>query len=199
MGSTEMAAKGLGAAGGFLSGGISGGLRGLGGGDRSDPPLDIQSVGDNLIVRGQYHLLAHNVGNRDNPWSIEFAPPGVNGFALVAMGAVTAAVAVGNAGYAYNSGGYAASHTALDSTLNLTESFQDSISKRFASSEAAREVAFFLTTEEEGRMLVAIDLNTGEEIGEIPMQEKEPRFMVDNWINRVYHFKDQEQVIAYDF
>ncbi|RKX32235.1 MAG: hypothetical protein DRP71_12315 [Verrucomicrobia bacterium] len=200
MGSTEMAAKGLGAASGFLSGGISGGLRGLGGGgDRSDPPLDIQAVGDNLIIRGQYHLLSHNVANRDNPWSIEFSPPGMNSFALIAMGAVTAAVAVGNSGYAYNSGSFAAGNSALNSTLRLTESFQASVSKRYAASEAAKEIAFFLTSEKEGRMLVGIDLNTGEEVGEIPMREKEPRFMVDNSINRVYHFKNQKEIIAFDF
>jgi outer membrane protein assembly factor BamB len=199
MGSTEVAAKGLGVAGGLLSGGIAGGIRGLGGGDRSDPPLDIQEVGDNLVIRGQYHLLAHNVANRDNPWSIEFSPPGMNSFALIAMGAVTAAVAVGNASYAYSSGSYAASSSALNSTLHLTESFQESVSQRYAASEAARDIAFFLTTEEEGRMLVGIDLNTGEEVGEIPMSEKEPRFMVDNWINRVYHFKNQEEIVAFDF
>jgi len=47
--------------------------------------------------------------------------------------------------------------------------------------------------------LRGIDLNTGEEIGEIPMKEKEPRFMVDNWINRVYYFQNQKEVVAYDF
>ncbi|MEZ5278562.1 MAG: PQQ-binding-like beta-propeller repeat protein [Opitutaceae bacterium] len=198
MGSTEVAAKGLGAATGFLSGGLSGGLRGLGGGDRSDPPLDIRQVGDNLIVRGQYHLLAHNVAQRNNPWSIEFSPPGMDSFALVAMGAVTAAVAVGNAGYGYNSGSWARS-AAADSTLRLNDSFQKSVAERFAASEAARDVAFFVTVEEKERSLVGIDLNTGEEIGEIPMDEKEPQFMVDNLTNRVYHFRDQKEIIAYDF
>lgn len=199
MGSTEMAAKGLGAAAGFLSGGIGGGLRGLGGGDRSDPPLDIQQIGDHLIVRGQYHLLAHSVANRDNPWSIEFSPPGMNGFALVAMGAVTAAMAVGNAGYAYGGNSSWANQAALDSTLRINESFQKSVAERYAASEAARDVAFFLTSEENGRVLRGIDLNTGEEIGEVPMTEKEPRFMVDNLVNRVYHFQNQEEVVAYDF
>jgi len=52
MGNADMAAKGLGAASGLLSGGLAGGLKGLGGGgDRGDPPLDIEMIGDQLVVQ----------------------------------------------------------------------------------------------------------------------------------------------------
>ena len=44
-----------------------------------------------------------------------------------------------------------------------------------------------------------IDLNSGEEIGEIPISEKEPRYRVDNLGNRVYHFRNQEEIVAFDF
>jgi outer membrane protein assembly factor BamB len=197
MGSADMAAKGIGAAGGFLSGGLSGGLRGLGGGgDRGDPPLDIETYGDQLIIRAQYHVLAHNISERTTDWSIEFAPPGMSPFALIAMGAVTTAVAVGSATQA---GGGWQSRSALDSTLRVSSSFQNAVSSRYAAAEKGKDIAFFLTKEEEGMVLLGIDLNGGAEVGRIPMTEKEPQFMVDAVGSRVYYFKDKTELIAYDF
>jgi outer membrane protein assembly factor BamB len=106
MGSADLAAKGIGAVGGFLGGGLAGGFKSLAGGsDRGDPPLDIELYGDQLIIRAQYHVLAHNIETRATDWSIEFAPPGMSPFALIAMGAVTTAVAVGSAGPTRAAGG----------------------------------------------------------------------------------------------
>ena len=76
MGSADVAAKGIGAAGGFLSGGLAGGFKGLGGGgDRGDPPLDVSVIGDRAVVRAQYHVLAFNLTGLSTDWSIELAPP----------------------------------------------------------------------------------------------------------------------------
>ena len=200
MGSADLAAKGIGAAGGFLGGGLAGGFKGLsGGGDRGDPPLDIAAYGDQLIIRAQYHVLAHSVSERSTDWSIEFAPPGMSPFALIAMGAVTTAVAVGNAGPTRAAGGGWQSQSMLNSTLAISNSFQDAVSSRFAAAERGKNVAFFLTKEEEGMLLIGIDLSNGEEVGRIPMAEKEPQFMVDAIGSRVYHFKDKSQILAYDF
>jgi len=199
MGSADLAAKGIGAAGGFLGGGLAGGFKGLGGGgDRGDPPLDIETYGDQLIIRAQYHVLAHNVSERTTDWSIEFAPPGMSPIALIAMGAVTTAVAVGSAGPTRSAGGWQ-SRSMLDSTLAISNSFQNAVSSRYAAAEKGRNVAFFLTKEEEGMLLVGIDLSTGDEVGRIPMAEKEPKFMVDAIGSRVYHFKDGKELLAYDF
>ena len=195
MGAADVAAKGLGAVGGFLGGGIAGGLQGLaGGGDRGDPPLDIQVYGDQAIVRAQYHVLAHDIANRETDWSIQFAPPGMSPFALIAMGAVTATMVAGSAD-AHS----ASSWNTMDSAMMLTNSLQDAIAARYGAAEAARNLSFFLTTEEEGLALVGIDLTNGEEVGRIPMDEKEPQFMVDAIANRVYHFWGGLQIRAYDF
>ena len=195
MGAADVAAKGLGAVGGFLGGGIAGGLQGLsGGGDRGDPPLDIQVYGDQAIVRAQYHVLAHSLANRETDWSIEFAPPGMSPFALIAMGAVTATMVAGSA-----DAQSASSWNSMDSAMMLTNSLQNAVAARYGAAEAARNISFFLTREEEGLALVGIDLTNGEEIGRIPMDEKEPQFMVDAIANRVYHFWNGVQIRAYDF
>ena len=200
MGTADVAAKGLGAAGGFLSGGIAGGIKGsLGGGDRSDPPLDIAVVGDRLVVRAQYHVLAHNLTTQEPEWSIEFAPPGMNSFALIAMGAVTASLAVANAAGAWGSSSASMSSAYADSTLNITNAFQEAVAERYAAAEKSREVAFFLTKEEDEMVLLGIDLASGGEVGRVPMSEKEPQFMVDSIGSRVYYFRDKKTLVAYDF
>ena len=201
MGSADLAAKGIGAAGGLLGGGLAGGFKGLGGGgDRGDPPLDIEVYGDQLIIRAQYHVLAHNVQSKSTDWSIQFAPPGMSPFALVAMGAVTAFVATEAAGPTRAAGGGYESQAMLDSTLNITSSFQRAVSERYAAAEKARNVAFFLTKEkEEGMVLMGIDLETGDEIGKVPMEEKEPQFMVDSIGSRIYYFRNKKELLAYDF
>ncbi len=199
MGSADVAAKGIGVAGGLLGGGLAGGFKSLGGGsDRSDPPLDIDIIGDRAIVRAQYHVLSFDLGDRSTAWSIEFAPPGMSSFALIAMGAVTAVIAVESAGATRAAGGWQGRQM-LDSTLNISESFEKAVATRYAAAEKARNVAFFLTREEDEIVLLGIDLGDGAEVGRIPMAEKEPQFMVDAIGSRVYYFRNKTEMVAYDF
>jgi len=201
MGSADLAAKGIGAVGGLLGGGIAGGFKGLGGGgDRGDPPLDIEVYGEQLVIRAQYHVLAFNLQSKTTDWSIQFAPPGMSPYALVAMGAVTAFVATESAGLTRAAGGGYQSQAMLNSTLNITSSFQRAVSERYAAAEKARNIAFFLTKEkEEGMVLMGIDLESGDEIGKVPMEEKEPQFMVDSIGSRIYYFRNKNELLAYDF
>ena len=197
MGTADLAAKGLGVGGGLLGGGLAGGFKGFGsGGDRGDPPLDIEAFGDQLIVRAQYHVLAHNTANRSTDWSIEFAPPGMSGFALIAMGAVTTTMVLQNASLSVGQG---INNPYEKSIYSMSESFQDVVATRYAAAEKAGNVAFFLTKEKSGMVLVGIDLGDGSEIGKIPMAEKEPQFMVDAIGRRVYYFKEKKNIQAYDF
>lgn len=189
MGKADIAAKGIGALGGFLSGGLAGSAKSMAGGDRSDPPLDVSVFGDQLVVRGQYHVLGFDPEKQSTTWSVEFAPPGVSGLALVAMGAVTAGASYGSA---LNS-----SSALVNSTADLNNAFQNEVSKRSAVSERNAGLAFFLTQEEEGRSLVGLDLRSGDRIGAIAMAEKEPQFQIDAIAGRVYHFASGNRLIAY--
>ncbi len=123
----------------------------------------------------------------------------MSSFALIAMGAVTATMAVSSAGASRSSSGSMANAYA-DNALSITNAFQNAASKRYAAAEKARTIAFFLTKEEEdGMVLLGIDLESGDEIGRVPMHEKEPQFMVDATGNRVYYFRNKTELLAYDF
>ena len=121
----------------------------------------------------------------------------MSSFALIAMGAVTATIVVESAGPTRASGGY--NSQMFDTTMNISNSFQAAVTERYAAAEKARNVAFFLTVEEEGLVLLGIDLGDGAEIGRIAMSEKEPQFMVDSIGSRVYYFRNKTEMVAYDF
>jgi len=199
MGTADVAAKGLGAVGGFLSGGLAGSASSLGGGDRSDPPLDVSLYGNKVVVRGQFHVLGYDIDSQSTAWSVEFAPPGVNGLALVAMSAVTAGASYGNAIGSRGSSSFSTANAYASSTADINKAFQGMVSSRFAASESDANVGFFLTIEDDDRFLVGLDLRTGERVGAIPMKEKEPNFMVDAVAGRVYYFADNKRIAAYDF
>jgi outer membrane protein assembly factor BamB len=192
LGAADIAAKGISTVGGLLSGQLS-----LGGGDdRGDPPLDIEAYGDWLIVRAQYHVLAHNLPERETAWSIQFAPPGLHPLALVAMGAVTAYMVADRAGEDISSWG---DQQRLSNVLAMSSGFEAAAAARYAAAEKSRNLAFFLTQEEDGIALVGIDLLNGVVVGQIPMAEKSPHFMVDAIGSRVYYFRGKNELLAYDF
>lgn len=201
MGSVEMAAKGATVGSGLLSGGLLGGIQGgLKAFDTSaqeDPPTNISQLGEDLVVRAQYHLLSFRGETMEIEYSIEFKPPGVNGLALAAMGAVTALNTLGNAGM-HSSWG--TRNMALDNALSVSGAFEGAVAQRYAASEQAENLAFFLTTaKESGLQLLGINLDSGEEVGAVPMTEKEPEFMIDNVMNVVYYVKEGKQLMAYPF
>jgi len=199
MGTADVAAKGLGAVGGFLSGGLGGAAGSMAGGDRSDPPLDVSLYENTVVVRGQFHVLGYNVDSQSTTWSVEFAPPGMSGLALVAMSAVTAGASYGNAIGAHGSSSASMANSYASSTQTINKAFQGMVSNRFAASEADSNVGFFLTKEEDERFLVGLDMRSGERVGAIPMKEKEPNFMVDALAGRVYYFAENSRIAAYDF
>lgn len=182
LGPSDVVAKGIKTVGGLLGGTVR-----LGGDDgRGDPPLDIDIYGDRLIVRAQYHVLAHSISDRTTDWSIQFTPPGIDPLALVAMGAVTA-YAVADA--ARNDHvRWSGQHVLLDKT-----DASDPVAQK------SRNLAFFLTKGEDSLLLTGIDLASGIVVGEIPMAEKDPQFMVDAIGNRVYYFTEEGDLLAFDF
>ena len=200
LGTAEIAAKGATAVSGFLSGGlfggIQGGLKAFDSSGQEDPPTNISMVDGDLIVRGQYHLLSYDNDSQDIEYSIAFQPPGMNGLALAAMGAITVVSTVANTGL-HNS--WSTRNMALDNSLNVSGAFSDAVSERYAKSAQSENLAFFLTTKEEGLQLMGINLKDGTEVGSVPMDEKEPKFMVDDVANIIYYIREGKEVLAYPF
>lgn len=186
---------------GGLVGGLQGGLRGAMSDDRSDPPTSITQLGSNLIVSGNYHVLSWDALNSSDNWSISFAVPGVNPMMLALSGATMALTAMGNAGMHSD---WSTRNAKLDSSLNSADKMGAIMSRRFAAAEQAGNLGFFLTKAGEelpgaSLQLLGIDYDSGESIGVVPIEEKEPVFTVDNLGRRVYYFHKEKEVRAFGF
>ncbi len=190
---------------GLLSGGILGGLQGglsaAGSDDRSDPPTTIARVDDNLVVSGNYHVLSYNAATDSDNWSIAFEPPGVNPMLMALSGATMALTAMGNAGMHSS---MSVRNSKLDSALGSADRMGSIMTKRYSASQQAGHLAFYLTKSDADDAatkleLVGVDLGSGEPVGEVPIEEKEPVFAVDQLGRRVYYFYKGNEVRAFGF
>lgn len=206
-GGADAAVAGGKIASGLLSGGLVGGLQGgigaaMGGGrDRGDPPSSITAFGNDLVVAGNYHVLSYNAEKDEDNWSIAFDPPGVNPMMLAFSGAAMAFTATANAGMHSS---MSVRNQKLDNALTSADRLGSIMTRRFASAGKSGTMSFFLTKasrEMEGArlQLMGIDLASGESVGAVPIEEKEPVFTVDNVGERVYYFHKEREVRAYAF
>ena len=196
LGGGEAAMKfGLGALGG-----ISGIVKAAGSKDRLDIPVAITKQPAGYVVRGKQHLLAFDPGSQQIKWSTYYAAPGSSGFEMVMMTALTASVAL-----SYNAS-YAAGQSSLDSASRNVHSSLDQFNKfadkRYSATKAARQNVYILTQVEEGKDkgvgLMAIDLNTGEPVGQVLLKEKDPDYAVDDVTGRLYYVKNKKEIQALD-
>jgi outer membrane protein assembly factor BamB len=188
---------------GLLSGGLFGGLQGgvkaAAGDDRKDPLVSITPAGDDLIVSGSYHVLSFDARNNTDKWSLAFEPPGVHPMLMALSGATMALSAMGNAGL-HDS--WSTRNSKVESSLNSADRLGAAMSRRYAAMQNAGRLAFYLTraTEENSSatlQLMGIDLATGEVVGAVPLNDKEPVFTVDEPGRRVYYFADGREVRAF--
>ncbi|MBL9201176.1 MAG: PQQ-binding-like beta-propeller repeat protein [Opitutaceae bacterium] len=198
MGVGGVAKIGLGALGGVT--GLAKGVMSANKG-RLDVPVAMNLVGNRVVVQGKQHLLAFDTVGKTSEWSLFYAAPS-EALANIAMFAVTAAAAVyGNAQVA-SSGGYGMSHNSgvntIHSNLSSYNSYTEKLARR-GQSKSSQGFSYILTKLEKDIGVVGVNLATGETDREIALKEKEPDYLVDEPLNRVFHFKGKSTVVAYQF
>jgi outer membrane protein assembly factor BamB len=209
MGGVEMAAKGAKIGFGALSGGIVGGLKGAVSAAKADKarldvPVSLSQQADGTVtVRGQQHIAGFDPAKNTLTWSNYFAPPGVNNLAVVAMGAVSIALAVANTGQAAMASSTSDHNRAVDGAIGSTDSFGKYAARRFSATRAAGNSVYMLTNIEEGKQkgpgILKVDLATGEPTGQLLLNDKEPKYSVDEAVGRVFYFKGKDAIVAYQF
>lgn len=198
----EVAAKGLKAASGFLTGGIAGalqgGLMGSDGKARLDVPVAIQSWADGrLLVRGQQHLLMFDPAAPAIRWSTYYPAPGVSGFAVAAMAALTVVSTAASVNTQMQ--GYG---TAVGQGVQGTWGSLDALaSRRYSASADAGRYTYVLTDVEDGGRrgvgIMAVDMSTGEPATQILLDDREPDYRVDDVMGRLYYLRDHRKVSAF--
>jgi outer membrane protein assembly factor BamB len=200
MGAGGIAKIGLGALGGVsgLAKGVMSANKGL-----LDVPVAVNLQGGRVIVQGKQHLLGFDPATKTASWSLYYAAPS-EAFANAAMFAVTAAAAVyGNAQAAASGGigssGYNDGVNTIHSNLARYNSYTEKRAARIGGSKSAQSYTYILTNVEKEIGVVGVNLSTGETDREVVLKEKEPEYMLDEPLNRVFHFKGKNTVIAYQF
>lgn len=200
MGVAGVAKIGLGALGGVtgLAKGVMSANKGL-----LDVPVAVNLRPDGgVVVQGKQHLLGFDPATKTSNWSLFYAAPS-EAFANIAMFAVTAAAAVYGNGQAaaggYGSSGYSSGVSTIHSNLDRYNSYTEKLAKRAGSSKSSQAYTYVLTKVEKDIGIVGVNLATGETDRELVLKEKEPDYVIDEPMNRIFHFKGKSTVVGYQF
>lgn len=200
MGVGSVAKIGLGALGGvtgLVKAGISANKALL------DVPVAVNYAGGRVVVQGKQHLLGFDPQTKTSNWSLFYGAPS-EALGNIAMFAVTAAAAVYGNGQAMASGGigssgYNSGVNTIHSNLDRYNSYTEKATKRAGGSKSSEAYTYIITNVEKDIGVVGVNLATGETDRTLPLKEKEPEYSVDEPMNRVFHFKGKNSIIAYQF
>jgi hypothetical protein len=168
-----------------------------------DVPVAVSFSGGRVVVQGKQHLLGFDPVAKTSNWSLFYAAPSEM-LGNIAMFAVTAAAAVYGNGQAMASGGYGSSGyssgvNTIHSNLDRYNSYTEKAAKRAGGSKSSEAYTYILTNVEKDIGVVGVNLATGETDRTVTLKEKEPEYTVDEPMNRVFHFKGKNTVVAYQF
>lgn len=178
-------------AGKFAAGALKvglGGLRGLGGGDKSseDGPVAVIPRGETgmVVVRGKQAMLAFDTNKKEIAWGSMYEAPGVAGWQKIAMAAVTAMSYAYYTGKAANSyAGTSENYWANNQRSKTIQDYNRFASKRFSATKQGQGYVYILTDIEQGKEkgpgLVGVNLDTGSPDREFLLNEKQPDYEVD--------------------
>ena len=200
MGVGSVAKIGLGALGGvtgLVKAGISANKALL------DVPVAVNYAGGRVVVQGKQHLLGFDPQTKTSNWSLFYGAPS-EALGNIAMFAVTAAAAVYGNGQAMASGGigssgYNSGVNTIHSNLDRYNSYTEKATKRAGGSKSSEAYTYIITNVEKDIGVVGVNLATGETDRTLPLKEKEPEYTVDEPMNRVFHFKGKNSIVAYQF
>jgi outer membrane protein assembly factor BamB len=170
---------------------------------RLDVPVAVNLVAGRVVVQGKQHLLSFDPQTKTSAWSLFYGAPS-DTLGNVALFAVTAAAALYGNGQAAASGGYATSGyssgvNTIHSNLDRYNSYTEKAAKRAGGSKSSQGYTYILTKVAKDIGVVGVNLATGETDRELVLKEKEPDYTVDEPMNRVFHFKGKDTLIAYQF
>ena len=198
MGMGGVAKIGLGALGG-----VTGLVKGAVAANKGllDVPVSVHSAGGRVVVQGKQHLLSFDPQTKTATWSLFYAAPS-EAFGNIAMFAVTAAAALyGNAQVAASSSysGASSGVNTIQSSLDRYYNYTEKAAKRAGQSKATDAYTYILTSVEKDIGIVGVNLASGETDRQLLLKEKEPVYQVDEPMNRVFHFKGKNTIVAYQF
>lgn len=186
----KVAAVAFGGIGGFMKKGP----------DTTDNPVSlVRQENGTVVIRGMQHLLAFNPKTREIPWSTKYDAPGISGWQSIVLTAITitsAALSQGLEASYSQRGDYNSAFNENSRFLNLMQSYQQIMAKKYSSAKQTGSVYYVLTTvkgkDDKGSGLVGVNLMTGQPVNQIVFHDKEPDYDVDDASGRMFNMKKGE-------
>ena len=196
MGGGEVAQIGLGVLGG-VQGLVKASMAQSKG--RLDVPVAISRQNGHVVVIGKQHILGFDPATKAQKWSLYYAAPS-DTLAMAALFAVTAAQGViGNAQAAQGTFGSSAYNQGYNTIHSGLDNYNKYAGKRKSATQNNDAYSYVLTKVGKELGIVGVNLSTGETDRELVLGTKEPEYLVDEQLGRVYFFKGGKNLVAYKF
>ncbi len=190
----KVAAVAFGGIGGFMKKGP----------DTTDNPVSlVRQENGTVVIRGMQHLLAFNPKTHDIAWATKYDAPGISGWQSIVLTAITitaAAMSQGMEASYSQRGDYNSAFDENSNFLNLMQSYQLTMAKKYSAAKQAGNIYYVLTTvkgkEVKGSGLVGVSLMTGQPVNQIVFHDKEPDYEVDDASGRMFNMNKGE-IAAY--
>jgi hypothetical protein len=181
----------------FGLGGLKGGMKGMEQDKKNaDHPISIYAAEKGYaVIRGRQNIVAFDPAARSVVWAMDYAPPGVSNFEFIAMSAVYAFNYMESTSRAANSyAGTWENNRANDDRQNALLGYSKMLSKRYSATKATDHQAYMLTTVQDGKDkgpgIVGVNMETGESFAEVLLKQKDPDYVVDDVMGRLFDRKD---------
>lgn len=181
----------------FGMGGLKGGLKGMSDDKkRQDVPINVVALPTgSVVIRGRQNIVGFNPGQKQISYASVYDPPGFSGWQTFAMVSVYAMSYAGNTmGAANTQFGSSSNNSYNNMRQSNLAGMSDALNKRFSATQSGKRRTYILTELEEGKEkgagLIAINMSSGEEEGQILLRDKEPDYVVDDLTGHLYNLKD---------
>lgn len=166
---------------------------------RLDVPVAITRQNGHIVVIGKQHILGFDPSSKAQKWSLYYPAPS-DTLAMAALFAVTAAQGVvGNAQAAQGTFGSSAYNQGYNTIHSGLDNYNKYAGKRKSATQNNDAYSYVLTKVGKELGIVGVNLSTGETDRELVLGTKEPAYLVDELMGRVYFFKGGDNLIAYKF
>ena len=168
--------------------------------DTTDNPVSlVRQENGTIVARGMQHVLGFDPKSRQIAWSTKYDAPGIDGWQSIVLTAITitaAAISQAQEANYSNRGDFNSAYDRNSQFLNLMQSYQIAVAKKYTASKQSGNKYYILTSikgkDDKGTGLVGVNMLTGKADSQIIFKDKSPDYEVDEDAGRMFNMNKGE-------